>query len=216
MKRIILNLLLSLDMKITWVRHASIIIEAAGTVVYIDPYLDPFLHKNLPNADVVLISHPDYDHGTQQSVDLISTPQTKVFGTLTASEDINCEVVNTGDVLPGRTGTIAVVSAQSPADNVGYIIDMDRQRLYYPSDTAWVPEIGEHDCTLLFVPLGLDILPYQDVVSLIQAVRPRFVIPIHFGTLQGNVGDAHRLKSDVEDSTKTKVFILSQGGSVEL
>src|SRR5688572_22873627 len=61
-----------------WLGQASFVLKAAGTVVYVDPYLQlsksrltpsPFAPEAVTNADLVLLTHDHLDH-----VDPIAVP----------------------------------------------------------------------------------------------------------------------------------------------
>ena len=56
--------------KITWIGHASFMLESTGKRIYIDPYQLTEEYSKLP-ADAIFITHDHGDHFDESSVKLI-------------------------------------------------------------------------------------------------------------------------------------------------
>ena len=67
------------EIKITFVGHASLIIENNGKIYHIDPWSNVGDYSNLPKADVILITHEHHDHWDQDVVNQITKPDTRIF-----------------------------------------------------------------------------------------------------------------------------------------
>ncbi|MBD3318551.1 hypothetical protein GF342_01440 [Candidatus Woesearchaeota archaeon] len=195
-------------MEFMWIRHASFMIKADNHVIYIDPYFDPDVHKDLPKADAIIITHPTYDHGTQESVDLISARDTKVYATRKSTDDITGQIIAPGDhFFVGNCSVSIVRTYHSKEDSVGVILESEGQRLYYTSDTDFNELLFDHVCTVLVVPVALDELDTSEILQLCAGLKPRLVIPVHFGLNQGDKFDALKLKNDLEKQQATHVVV---------
>lgn len=204
-------------MLITKVRHSCVIIETSEHNIYLDPYLDPLLHTNLPKADLILISNPEYDHGTQQSVNMISNTDTRVYGTPAAGDDINLEPISPGDTRSAGNSRLQVIHTTHPElETQGYLIEADSQSILYTGDTTLDNALRSHVCSVLILPITTGLMSEQEQLTLIEQLKPRIVIPVHFGTLTGSISDALALKRTVEEQTGSKVIVLDDGESVEI
>ncbi|MHA2386660.1 MAG: MBL fold metallo-hydrolase, partial [Candidatus Thorarchaeota archaeon] len=63
------------EIKITLLNISGVMIEAKGMRIYIDPYAIPDNYTNLP-ADIILITHPHFDHYSLLDIRDIETNDT--------------------------------------------------------------------------------------------------------------------------------------------
>src|SRR5207249_4272409 len=81
--------------KITPVYHASVLVEAGGKVIYIDP-AKPANFTGLPSADLILITH---DHGDHIDADQTSIKAISKAGTQVWVPQVVTKIVPTGTVI---------------------------------------------------------------------------------------------------------------------
>ena len=67
------------SLKITFFKHASLLIEYAGKKFFIDPVSDYADFTQQPKADYILITHEHHDHFDTKAIAAIETPDTKII-----------------------------------------------------------------------------------------------------------------------------------------
>jgi L-ascorbate metabolism protein UlaG (beta-lactamase superfamily) len=194
---------------IFWYGNAAVKLISAHTVIFFDPFEVP---PQAP-ADVVLISHPHFDHLSPADLRKVAGENT-VFVT---PRDKTC--IKTIRALfhkdpitlkPGEQKSVAGITIEAvPAYNlneakghpramgwVGYIITVDGIRVYHAGDTAHIPEMKTLACDIALLPLG-QLYTMQSVEDAARAaldVRAGIAIPIHYGSYEGTENDAYRFK----------------------
>src|SRR5436305_14451640 len=71
--------------KITPVRHASMMIEAGGQVIHVDPWSQGN-YEGLPKADIILITDIHGDHLDPKQIAALTKDGTKVIGPKAVAE----------------------------------------------------------------------------------------------------------------------------------
>ena len=116
--------------KLYYQGHGSLRVTAAdGRVIYIDPYAGDGYDKP---ADIVLITHQHDDHN---QIKLITKkPSCKVISNVEALEGGKHNTFTVGDIK------IEAVEAgnknHNPKECVGYIVTVDKIKIYFPGDTS--------------------------------------------------------------------------------
>jgi L-ascorbate metabolism protein UlaG (beta-lactamase superfamily) len=197
--------------RLTWLGHATVLVELAGAVVLTDPVLRSRLahlrrHAAKPQpprrVDVVLISHLHRDHLDLASLRLLdpAAPVVVPTGGARVLRRTGREVheLAPGDVLDVAGVTIRAVPAvhggrRSPlsqaADALGYIIEAGR-RVYFAGDTErfdGMADLTGLDAALLPIwgwgpRLGPGHMDPEEAARAVALLRPRLVVPIHWGT----------------------------------
>ena len=201
--------------------HSSIKIIKYNKVIYIDPYN---LKENNNDADIIFITHSHYDHFSINDINRIKKDNTIIVIT----EDIYNEVLELGfkenniiKVLPNNNYTIDNIKFTTipsyninknfhPKDNnwVGYLIEIDNIKYYIPGDTDLIDEAKEVTCDILFVPIGgTYTMDYKEASILTNIIKPKIVIPIHYGSIVGSKIDADRFKELVDKDVECKIML---------
>ena len=194
-----------------WLGHASFRIEAQGLVIYIDPWKTK---PGQPKADIILITHDHHDHCSPEDVARLARPDTLIVGTQAAVAKLEKEpgqkkVVAPGDSLTLRGVSIQAVAAYNvgksfhpaSARNVGYIIAVAGVRIYHAGDTDLIPEMSEYQADIALLPIGgTYTMNVEEAVAAVKRLRPRIVVPMHYGRIVGEMDDAHRFSQLVEDA----------------
>ena len=187
---------------ITLLNHASFRIELSKIL-----YIDPWKLKESEKADIILISHPHYDHFSKEDIDKIYSNGT----TIITVEDVASELsgYNLVKVKPGDTITVSGIKITAtraynknkefhPKKNdwVGFIIEEEGLRIYYAGDTDLIDEMDDiKDIDVALLPIGgkytMDSSEASDAVSILE---PKAVIPYHYGDIVGSREDFEEFK----------------------
>ena len=204
--------------RITYVGHATVLLELGGTRLLTDPLLRPRLlgvierHPPTPadsitqGLDAVMISHLHHDHLDFRSLKRVDRSLPVICpsgaGRTLSRRGFNgaIELAAGESTVVGAatvTATPAVHEARryklGPAvEAAGYVVEAGGRAVYFAGDTdlfAEMDELAGHiDVALLPIAgwgpkLGAGHLNPRSAAEAAALIRPRVVIPIHWGTL---------------------------------
>ena len=83
-------------------------------------------------------------------------------------------------------------------NGVGFIIEIDNTRLYHAGDTDLIPEMNNiKNIDIAFLPVsGKYVMTAEEAASAASLIKPRIVIPMHWGAIIGTIKDANNLKKN--------------------
>lgn len=204
---------------IKWLGHSTIKF-LGNAIIYVDPYN---INEEFNDADIIFITHNHYDHFSENDIKKCMNKNTKIIVT----KDLYDEVLNLGfresdilSVLPNKNYELGDISFSTiPAYNinkefhpiekdwVGYIINVNNIKYYIAGDTDLTNESGKVKCDVAFLPIGGTFtMDYKEASMLANEIKPKIVIPIHYGTLVGKKEDALNFKSNLGDSIKCEII----------
>ncbi len=205
-----------MPVEITWLGHASIMVEGADVRVYVDPWK---LKGDLPSADIILVTHDHYDHYSEGDIKRIKAESTVVI--CSSKKPYVDEVMLPGDRMVIKGVHVEAVPAYNvdkdfhPRGNnwVGYVVELEGMRIYHAGDTDRIPEMKGLDVDVAILPVGgTYTMDADDAIAAINDIGPRHVVPIHFGDIVGSRADAERLlKVKTAD-----IHILDPGEKVKI
>ena len=179
---------------ITIVHHASLVIEAAGRVVYVDPTSDGN-YKGLPKADLILITSGEPGHFDTAAISHYSRKSTAVIAPAGPAKQLkNCtamgngETVNLAEIVihaepayqaTPRAGS-KVTHAKGEAN--GYVLTYPGWRVYISGDTGVFPEMKTiKNIDAAFISVGSpDSMSIEDAVQAIRTISPKVVYPYSY------------------------------------
>jgi len=222
-------------MQVTWLGHATFMLEAGDTRVLVDPFL-----SGSPTApcgpdeiecDVILQTHGHVDH----YLDTIAIAQ-RTGATVVAIVELAGEISGKGvedvrdpnlggtvtfdwgwvKLMPAwHTGTTPDGCVHTPA---GLLISLGGKLVYVLGDTALFSDLalakraGKID--LAIVPIGGHYtMDRHDAVAAVDLVDPLQVIPSHYGTFPPIETDASAFADDVAAQTNARCIVLEVGGT---
>ncbi|EKD81464.1 MAG: hypothetical protein ACD_39C01795G0003 [uncultured bacterium] len=185
------------EIKLTFIGHGTLLIEYAGKVIHIDPWTKLADYKQLPKADLVLITHEHADHTDAAAVAEIKKEATQIIYTEACAQSLpGGTIVKNGDVLEA----FGMVIQALPAYNIlhkrdngepfhpkgrgnAYLLTIDGRRILIGGDTENIEELKAlKEIDVAFLPMNL---PYtmtpEMVADIALAMRPRILYPYHFG-----------------------------------
>jgi L-ascorbate metabolism protein UlaG (beta-lactamase superfamily) len=172
--------------RIEWLGHASF--RIMGTpLLYIDPWR---VARDALQADVILVTHDHYDHCSPADVEKLRGTETVVVTNRMASSLVgDSTVLRPWQVLNVNRACIKAIPAYNshhPKDfeGLGFVISLDHYDIYYAGDTDLIPEMSMVRPDIAILPIGgRQTMGVDDAVEAVRRLRPRWVIPSHWGTL---------------------------------
>ena len=159
-----------MSITITWHGHSCFSVSADGYSIVLDPYA-PDSVPGLPplslSASQVLCSHGHSDHGYTDAVDLSAGKQGSPF-TVTVIQTFHDD----------QNGSLR-------GENRIHILEADDLRIAHLGDLGCTLEPGQmellKDLDAIMIPVGgYYTIDAAQAMALVEAVKPRIVIPMHY------------------------------------
>ena len=102
---------------------------------------------------------------------------------------------------------------------VGYILNINNCNYYISGDTDITEENKKVKCDIAFVPVGgTYTMTAKEAAELINMIKPKIAIPIHYGKIVGSKKDADEFVNllNVEIDGKKAEFIEREKGVIEI
>jgi L-ascorbate metabolism protein UlaG (beta-lactamase superfamily) len=200
--------------RITWLGHATVLLEVAGVRLLTDPLLRGrvgHLRRHAPThggtvavepVDAVLISHAHHDHLDRPSLRWLARAETLAVVPRGAAPLLrglgfgSVHELSTGERALIGVAEVEAVRAWHPTRRFPSRVDQDAlgflvERIWFAGDTDLHPAMatlrGRVDVALLPIwgwgpTLGPGHLDPASAARAAALVRPRLVVPIHWGT----------------------------------
>jgi L-ascorbate metabolism protein UlaG (beta-lactamase superfamily) len=181
--------------KITPLYHASMMIEAGGSVIYVDP-AKPAGIAGLPQADLILITDIHGDHMDPADVTALSKASTTVMAPAAVAKTVtNATVIANGESKQWNDWTIEAIPmyniVRGPAAGQlyhtkgrgnGYVLTYGGKRFYISGDTEGIPEMRHlKNIDVAFVCMNLPYtMPPEEAAEAVKAFHPKIAIPYHY------------------------------------
>ncbi|MFH1084564.1 MAG: MBL fold metallo-hydrolase [Chloroflexota bacterium] len=183
-----------------WLGHASFRIEDGGVVIYIDPWK---LQGGKP-ADLILVTHVHQDHLSPADIAQIAQPSTVYVCPPACAEQLSGDVrvLAAGRAVQIGTVRVEAVPAYNPgkryhpqkAGYVGYVVEVGGRRIYHAGDTDVIPEMDGIRCDVALLPMGgTYTMNADEAAQAVARMRPKVVVPMHWGDIVGQRSDVDRL-----------------------
>lgn len=183
--------------------HSSIKIEKEKTI-----YIDPFkIDKKYNDADIIFITHDHYDHYSEEDIDKVMKEDTIIIIPENLLPKLLKKKINNNAIIvvePNKEYSVQDIKFQTiPAYNtnkpfhpkekgwVGYIIEIKGIKYYIAGDTDITKENKKVKCDVAFVPVGgTYTMDFKEAAQLINEIKPKIAVPIHYGSIVGTKKDA--------------------------
>ncbi|HJJ04910.1 MAG TPA: MBL fold metallo-hydrolase [Clostridiaceae bacterium] len=184
--------------------HSTIKINKNNKIIYIDPYN---ISDSINDADYIFITHNHYDHFSEEDIKKVKNNETIII----IIEDLYTNTLKLGfngmniiTVKPNENyqvegikfSTIPAYNTNKtfhPKENnwVGYIIELEGSKYYIAGDTDITEENKKVKCDVAFVPVGgTYTMDFKEAAHLINEIKPKIAVPIHYGSIVGTIQDA--------------------------
>ena len=194
------------------IAQSAIRMETNDNVIYFDPF--KLNNKYKKDADYIFITHSHYDHFSPEDIKKIVNENTKIIITSDLKEQVfELGISNALVVEPNNEYELNDIKFKTvPAYNknktyhkkednwVGYIIELNNEKIYIAGDTDYIDELRNIKCDIAFVPVGGKFtMDYSEASQLVNDIKPKYAIPIHYKTVVGSKEDAFKFKELIKD-----------------
>jgi len=181
--------------KITPIRHASMMIEAGGKVIHVDPWSQGS-YDGLSPADLILITDIHPDHLDDKAIARVKKSGTVFIAPAAVAKTVTgARVIGNGESATWDKWKIDAVPMynlkRGPSEGKlfhdkgrgnGYILTYGGTRFYIAGDTEGIPEMrGLKNIDVAFVPMNL---PYtmtpEEAADAVREFHPKVVYPYHY------------------------------------
>lgn len=196
----------------------------ASIVLYDNIYIDPYKIENeTHNAKYLFITHSHYDHFSVEDIEKVRNEDTIFFVTPDCKEkllEIGVDEKRIVTVAPDEMYRFNKIEVQViPAYNVnkeyhkkeygwvGYLIKINGVTYYITGDTDVNEDIQNIKCDVLFVPIGgTYTMDYKEAADYTNSIKPKYVIPIHYGTIVGKKEDGIEFAKLLDTKIECLIF----------
>lgn len=196
----------------------------ASIVLYDNIYIDPYKIENeTHNAKYLFITHSHYDHFSIEDIEKVRNEDTIFFVTPDCKEkllEIGVDEKRIVTVVPDEMYKFNKIEVQViPAYNVnkeyhkkeygwvGYLIKINGVTYYITGDTDVNEDIQNIKCDVLFVPIGgTYTMDYKEAADYTNSIKPKYVIPIHYGTIVGKKEDGIEFAKLLDTKIECLIF----------
>lgn len=180
-----------------FIGHGSLMFKLNNTVVYVDPVRSMGNYKDLPKADMILVTHEHGDHLDPSLINDLKKESTDVLCNALSTPSVPGAItISPGSEFTGNGVSIEAVYAYNmknvrndgtpyhpKGDGNGYVITLGGKRIYVAGDTENIPEMKElKNIDIAFLPMNL---PYTMTPAMVadaaKSFSPSILYPYHFG-----------------------------------
>lgn len=201
--------------------HSTIKINKSQNVIYIDPFK---IQENVNDADVIFITHSHYDHFSPEDINKIKNEKTKIIITEDLIQETKNVVFDSNHIIPVKpnneyeVNSIKFTTIPSYNTNkafhkkeynwVGYIIELEGIKYYIAGDTDITEENRSVKCDVAFVPVGgTYTMTANEAAELINEIKPKIAVPIHYGSIVGTKQDAEKFVKLLDKEINGEILI---------
>ena len=201
--------------------HSAIRLEIDNKIIYIDPYS---LTSNANDADLIFITHDHYDHFSIEDIKKVEKSNTIFIIPESMLENAIKSGIKENRIIKIKPNqnykyenlkieTIPAYNVNKkfhPKENnwVGYLIEYNNVVYYIAGDTDITNENKKVKCDIAFVPIGgTYTMNYKEAAKLINEIKPKIAVPIHYGKIVGTKQDALNFEKLLNEDIKCKIMI---------
>ncbi|HEY2805464.1 MAG TPA: metal-dependent hydrolase [Gemmatimonadales bacterium] len=225
--------------KLTWLSHATFLLEHGDKRVIIDPFLTgnpkaAMQSRDVPKLDAVLLTHGHGDHikdavplATRDKCVVVAATELAKFCAAKGAPSTHPLGIGGGHDFPfGRVQLVVALhggtvdgdeTGKFTTQAAGLIVTVGGVRIYHAGDTALTMDMQllEGKVDVMLVPIGDNYtMGPEDAARAVAFVKPKTAIPMHFGTFPLIEVDPHRFVKAV--GTTAKVVVMQIGDTLEL
>lgn len=224
-------------MRIKWLGHASFYIEVGGVKFLVDPWLDnpayPTKPKDFAEVNYVVVTHDHGDH-LGNSIDVLRVAsRAKLVAIYEIAEYVGEKVgmervvgANIGGPIKLPEGVRVVLTpalhSSTRGSPTGVVLGTKEEKLYHAGDTGVFYDmklIGElYKPKVALLPIGGHFtMGPQEAALAVDLIRPRYAIPMHYGTFPVLWGTPQEFIEEVRKrSVDVEILVPKPGEEVSV
>lgn len=189
--------------------------------IYFDPYV---ITETTNDADYIFLTHDHYDHFDVSSIENIITEDTVVIMPKSMEErkeELDIKENNLILVEPNMKYNLEEFSFSTvqsynldkkyhPKEKnyVGYILEILDTKLYVAGDTDVTEEARNVEADIVFIPIGgTYTMDKVEAASFVNLIKPKIVIPTHYGSIVGKKEDGEDFKNLISSDIDCKLIL---------
>ncbi|HEY9260986.1 MBL fold metallo-hydrolase [Chitinophaga sp.] len=201
------------------IEHASLVLTAGNTSIYVDPTGGAAKYTGLTAPDIILVTDIHGDHFDAATIAAVKTTKTIIIvpqvvaDKLPAADKAQVVVLKNGDKKTlAAVGITAIPMYNLPESATamhpkgrgnGYVLNYGKKKIYISGDTQGIPEMRSlKNIDVAFVCMNL---PYTmdvpEAADAVLAFAPKIVYPYHYRGKDG-LSDVSKFKSLVDAGNK--------------
>ena len=198
----------------------DIIINTQSSIKIDNIYFDPFrIRDEVHDADIIFITHSHYDHFDIDSINNIKNDNTyivvprddNIINSLERDKLIIVDVDKDYEINGIKFSTVPSYNTNKSFhlkeyNWVGYVVNIDNEIYYIMGDTD---DIGlDVKCDYLFIPIGgTYTMTYEEAANYTNRIKPKVVIPIHYGSIVGDKDYGFKFRDLIDDKIEVKLLL---------
>ncbi len=185
-----------------------------------DIYVDP-VNVREGKAKYIFLTHPHYDHFSVKDIEKIIQQDTKIICPQSMKDEVakhfNNEIVEVEPDKNYKVDTLEFSTFPSYNTNknfhlreygwVGYILNIEGKRVAVAGDGDDTEDLENIKADILLIPIGgTYTMNAQEAAKATNAIKPKIVVPIHYGDIVGSRSDAERFSQLVDKDINCKIL----------
>lgn len=201
-----------MDIKVNY--HSSVLIND-------EIYVDPLKIEKTGNAKYIFITHPHWDHFSVKDIQKVVTDSTIFICPKSMQNEIKqfsnnvilVEPDNNYNVNGLRFSAFSSYNINKqfhPKQNgwVGYNIEIEKQNVVIAGDTDDTPDLRKQKADILLLPIGgTYTMNIDDAVDVANYLKPKKVIPIHYGDVVGSPDLGKQFKKLIDKKIQCEILL---------
>lgn len=186
--------------------------------IFVDPLKVDGEHK----AEYVFITHPHWDHFSIEDIKKVLTSDTKIICPFSMKNEIQNVFENQIIyVEPEQNYEIDEISFETfrsynidkqfhPKENnwVGYNLNVSGERIAIVGDSDNTPELRVIMADVLLIPIGGKYtMNVQEAADATNAIKPKKVIPTHYGDIVGEKDAGEKFKLLINENIDCEILL---------
>ncbi len=231
-----------MSVTITWTGHSTFLVTSSAGTILVDPFLDECPTASMKasevSCDAILLTHAHFDH-IADTASVAKRTGAKVHAAFEIANWLerqgvaNVQPMNHGGtvVVPGGTARMEMAFHSSSLPDgsyggnpAGWVLAIDGRRIYVAGDTSVFSDMERIGSPRDGRGLDLAILPIGDLYTMgpeesleaLRLVRPKHVLPCHYGTWPPIMQDVNAWAEAVRREGLAEPHVLAPGESFTL